>query len=192
MEAGAEWKREPSASASGVGKIVIEPVQRPSGTRIIEALKAARVEFIASVPDITTSNGLLWPISRDPDLRLIRLCKEDEGISVCAGPSYCDRRAVLLMQQTGLMDSLNSLRAMGVDYGLPICMMVGLLGKEPELHPSQSKQYGVRVIMPVLEAMGITHHLVEAPGDVDMVRPAIEAAYQASRPVCILLGRSPT
>lgn len=165
---------------------------RPSGSRIIAAMKSARVEFIASVPDLTTSDGLLWPISRDPELRLIRLCKEDEGISVCAGLSYCDRRAVLLIQQTGLMDSLNALRAMGVDYGLPICMMVGLLGKEPDLHPSQSKQYGVRVIMPVLEAMGITHHLIQDPGEVEIVGPAIEAAYQASRPVCILLGRSPT
>ena len=167
-------------------------VARPSGRSIIDAVKSARVEFIASVPDITTSNGLLWPISRDPALKLVRLCKEDEGISVCAGLSYCDKRAILLMQQTGLMDSLNALRAMGVDYGLPICMMVGLLGKEPELHPSQSKSYGVRVIMPVLEAMGIAHHLIQEPGEVDVIRPAIESAYQSSRPVCLLIGRSPT
>ena len=167
-------------------------VSHPAGSRIIAAIKSARVEFIASVPDLVTSDGLLWPISRDPELRLVRLCKEDEGISVCAGLSYCDRRALLLMQQTGLMDSLNALRAMGVDYGLPICMMVGLLGKEPHLRPSQSKSYGVRVIMPVLEAMGITHHLIEEPGDVDIVRPAIENAYQVSRPVCLLIGRSPT
>lgn len=167
-------------------------VAHPSGRSIIDAVKSARVEFIASVPDITTSNGLLWPISRDPGLKLIRLCKEDEGISVCAGLSYCDKRAILLMQQTGLMDSLNALRAMGVDYGLPICMMVGLLGKEPELHPSKSRSYGVRVIMPVLEAMGITHHLIQEPGEVDVIRPAIESAYQSSRPVCLLIGRSPT
>jgi sulfopyruvate decarboxylase subunit alpha len=170
---------------------VAQVVQNPSGARIIAALKAARVEFVASVPDLTTSDGLLWPIARDPQFRLVRVCKEDEGISVCAGLSYSDRRAVLLMQQTGLMDSLNAVRAMGVDYSLPICMLVGLLGKEPHLHPSQSRQYGVRVIMPVLGAMGISHHLVQEPADVDLVGPAIEAAYRVSQPVCILLGRSP-
>ena len=44
------------------------------------------------------------------ELRLIRLCKEDEGIGICAGLSYTDRRAVLLMQSTGLLDSINAVR----------------------------------------------------------------------------------
>ncbi len=86
----------------------------PRGADIIAALKAARVEFVAAVPDIVTSDGLLWPISRDPSLRLIRLCKEDEGVSICTGLAFCGRRAVLMMQQTGLMDSLNSIRAIAV------------------------------------------------------------------------------
>ena len=32
------------------------------------ALKAARVEFVVSVPDIVISDGLLWPVSRDPEV----------------------------------------------------------------------------------------------------------------------------
>src|ERR1700677_3679875 len=104
----------------------------PRGAAIITALKAARVEFVAAVPDIVTSDGLLWPISRDPALRLIRLCKEDEGISICTGLAFSGRRAVLMMQQTGLMDSLNSIRAIAVEYQQPICMIVGLQGKEAD------------------------------------------------------------
>lgn len=164
---------------------------RPSGARIIAALKAARVELVAAVPDIVTSDGLLWPISRDPAFRLVRLCKEDEGISICAGYSYSGKRSLLLMQQTGLMDSLNALRAIGMDYRLPICMMVGLQGKEPDRLPEESAHYGVRIVMPVLAAMGVVHHLIEGPEDTGLVAPAIEAAYQASRPVCLLVGRSP-
>src|SRR5271154_6269689 len=110
----------------------------PRGAEIIAALKAAGVAFVAAVPDIMTSDGLLWPISRDPDLRLIRLCKEDEGVSICTGLAFCGKRAVLLMQQTGLMDSLNSIRAIAVEYSQPVCMLVGLQGKEPECMPSAS------------------------------------------------------
>ena len=168
------------------------PVEHPSGERIIAAIKAARVEFIAAVPDIVTSDGLLWPISRDPGLRLIRLCKEDEGISICAGLSYCNRRALLLMQQTGLMDSLNALRAIGMEYRQPICMMVGLQGKEPDRAPAASRHYGVRIVGPVLTAMGVRHYLIEGPGDVAAITPAIEHAYLASEPVCLLIGRSPS
>lgn len=164
----------------------------PSGAAIIDAIKAAGITFIVAVPDIVTSDGLLWPLSRRDDFTLVRICKEDEGVSICAGLSYCDRRAVLLMQQTGLMDSLNAIRAIGKDYHLPICMIVGLQGKEPHLLPAQSASYGVRIIQPVLDVMAIEHHLVEEPGDVAAIAPAIEKAYRLSEPVCILIGRSPT
>jgi sulfopyruvate decarboxylase TPP-binding subunit len=65
----------------------------PRGADIIGVLKAARVEFVAAVPDIVTSAGLLWPISRDPALHLIRLCKEDEASrSAPAARSAADGR----------------------------------------------------------------------------------------------------
>lgn len=163
----------------------------PSGAAIIAALKVAGVEFIVALPDIVTSAHLLWPIERDRDLRLVRVCKEDEGISICAGLSYCERRAVLLMQQTGLMDSLNAVRAMALDYGLPICMLVGLQGKEPHLMPRQSACRGVRIVEPILDVMGLPHDLIEAPDDCRRIAPAIDAAYRTSSPRCLLIGRSP-
>ena len=162
-----------------------------SGSRIIAALKASRIEFVVSVPDITTSEGLLRPIAGDPELRLVRICKEDEGVAICTGLAFCDRRALLLIQQTGLMDSINAIRAVAVEYEQPVCMMVGLQGKEPDLLPSQSAKYGVRIVEPVLDAMGIDHALIQEPDDVAKIGPAIETAYRRSRPVVLLVGRSP-
>ncbi|MEC7490434.1 MAG: decarboxylase [Pseudomonadota bacterium] len=162
----------------------------PRGTEIIEALKEAGVRHVAALPDITTSDGLLWPLSQDGDLNLIRLSKEDEGVSICAALAYCEKRAVLLMQQTGLMDSLNNIRAVGCDYNQPVCMIVGLLGKEANMSPSDSKSFGVRIIEPVLDAMEIDHLLIEGPEDVQNLPPAIDQAYQTSRPVVALIGRS--
>ncbi len=165
------------------------PPDGPRGSDIIAAIKAASVSHVAALPDITTSEGLLRPLSQDSDLRLIRLSKEDEGVSICAGLGYCEKRAVLLMQQTGLMDSLNAVRAIAVDYQQPICMLVGLLGKEPDRAPRESDSYGVRIIEPILEAMEIDHLLVESPGDVDRITPAIDRAYQQSRPLVVLFGK---
>ena len=162
-----------------------------SGAQVIRAIKRARVDFVVSVPDIVTSEGLLRPIAADRELRLVRVCKEDEGVSICAALSYCERRALLLMQQTGLLDSINAIRAIAVEYELPVCMMVGLQGKEPEAMPSESAKYGVRIVEPLLDAMGIEHHLLQAPGHLGVIEPAIERAYASSRPVVLLVGRSP-
>src|SRR5215475_4764827 len=89
------------------------------GSRIIAEIKASGVEFIPCLPDIHTSEGLLRPLTREAGLRLIRVCKEDEGIGICAGLSYCNRRALLLIQQTGLLDSINAIRGVAVEYALP-------------------------------------------------------------------------
>jgi sulfopyruvate decarboxylase subunit alpha len=170
----------------------VDPIIHPSGQAIMQAVKKAGVEFIVSVPDIVTSDGLLWPISKDPDFKLLRVCKEDEGVSICGAMSYNNTRALLLMQQTGLMDSLNAIRAIGVDYQLPICMMVGYQGKEPHLHPCESASYGVRIIEPVLDAMEIPHRLIEEPADVEHIAADIEKSYRDSSTFCFLIGRAPT
>lgn len=168
-----------------------QALPHPDGRAILSALKSAGIRFVVAVPDIVTSDGLLWPIAEDPDFSLVRICKEDEGVSICAAMSYTGTRALLLMQQTGLMDSLNAIRAIGMDYRLPVCMMVGLQGKEPHLRPSRSQSYGVRIIEPVLDAMELSHRLIEEPGDVAAISGDIERAYRTSMPHCFLIGRSP-
>ena len=166
-------------------------VAHPSGGRIIELLKESGVREVVALPDIVTSDGLLWPISRDPAIRLTRVCKEDEGVSICAAMSCNGTRAVLLMQQTGLMDSLNAVRAIGVDYQRPVVMLVGLLEKEPHLPARESAAYGVRIVEPVLRAMGISHSSIEEPEDVEGIVRLIEEAYANSRPHVFLIGRAP-
>lgn len=158
---------------------------------LITALKSAGIRFIVALPDRTTSEHLLKPMLEDPDLRVIQICKEDEGVSICSGLYAAGQRALLLMQYTGLLDSVNALRGVAVEGHNPVCMMVGLLNKEPGVLPTQSRHYGVRVVEPVLDALEIAHHLIEAPDDVEQVVPAIEAAYERLMPVVLLIGREP-
>jgi len=175
----------------GVRADIRKPESVLLGSSIIAEVRASQIEFVISVPDITTSEGLLRPLSQSAAPRLIRVCKEDEGVGICAGLSYTGRRALLLIQQTGLLDSINAVRGVAVEYGLPICMMVGLLEKEPGVPPLQSKRYGVRIVEPILGAMGVAYHEIEEEADVAKIRPAIDDAYAQSRPVVLLIGRRP-
>jgi sulfopyruvate decarboxylase subunit alpha len=85
------------------------------GQNTVAAVKQAGVEFVLSVPDIVTSEGLLRPIAHDPDLRLVRVCKEDECIGIAMGLAMCGKRALTLIQNTGFLDSLNAVRAVAVE-----------------------------------------------------------------------------
>ena len=161
------------------------------GSGIIAALKASGIEYVLAVPDIVTSSGLLGPIARDRDFKLIRVCKEDECIGIASGLSYADKRALILIQYTGFLDSLNAIRGIAVEYKQPICMMVGLLGHDPDKAPRASPRYGVRIIEPILDDMGIAHDLISVDADVAKIQPAIERAYRDSAPVTLLIGRRP-
>jgi len=163
-----------------------------NGSAIIAAIKASGIEFVLSVPDIVTSAGLLRPIAQDSAFRLIRVCKEDECIGIASGLSYCDKRALVLIQYTGFLDSLNAIRGVAVEYTQPICMMVGLLAHDPEKPPRQSPKYGVRILEPIMDDMGIAHHLINEDAHVVKIQPAIEKAYRESLPVAFLIGRRPS
>jgi sulfopyruvate decarboxylase subunit alpha len=161
------------------------------GGGIIAAIKASGIEYVLAVPDIVTSKGLLSPIARDKDFRLIRVCKEDECVGIASGLSYSDKRALILIQYTGFLDSLNAIRGIAVEYKQPICMMVGLLGHDPEVAPRASPRYGVRIIEPICDDMGIAHHLINVDADVSKIQPAIEKAYRDQEPVVLQIGRRP-
>lgn len=171
------------------------PVERKppalSGVAIIDAIKRSGIEFVISVPDRVTSESVLRPLASDTELKLVRVCKEDEGVSICCALAICEKRALLLMQHTGLLDSINALRAIAVEYRQPIVMMVGLLGHESDAAPVQSKKYGVRIVTPILDAMGIAHEFLCCAGDEQRIPAAIRRAYQESLPLVLLIGRSP-
>jgi hypothetical protein len=59
------------------------------------------------------------------------------------------------------------------------------------LRPRESKKFGVRIVEPILEAMGIDYHEIEQQADVTKIRPAIDAAYAGSKPTVILIGQRP-
>ncbi len=158
---------------------------------IKKKFKRSGIHFVVALPDRVTSNYLLKGLIADPEHKVVQVCKEDEGVSICAGLYAAGHRSVLMMQYTGFLDSINAIRGVAVEGHFPVCMVVGLLGKEPDVAPRQSKKLGVKIIEPILDTMGIEHHLIERDADTQQILPAIEKAFTNSSPTAILIGREP-
>ena len=78
-------------------------------------------------------------------------------------PLYnCDRHAVLLIQYTGFLDSINAIRALAVEYRLLVMMIVGLQVLEDGRPPSASDKLGMRIMEPIMQAMQtrVNRHLI--------------------------------
>jgi sulfopyruvate decarboxylase subunit alpha len=161
------------------------------GGGIIDAVKSASVEYVLAVPDLHTSKGLLYPIAADKDLKLVRACKEDELFGISAGLTYGNKRALILMQYTGFLYAMNALRAVGCEYKFPTVMMIGMLGLEEGVAPKESKKFGLKIIAPILETMGVPYHVIDSDADLEKIAPAIEEAYANSHPAAFLIARRP-
>ena len=163
-----------------------------SGAAIINAVKAAGITYVLSVPDLHTAKGLLAPITTDKDLTLVRVCKEDETLGIAAGLSYGDKRALILIQYTGFLYAINAIRGIACEHGMPMCIMIGLLSKEDGVAPQESTKFGLRIVEPILDVMGIERHYIDLDEDIPKITPALIRAYEKSRPVAFLIGRRPS
>ncbi len=161
------------------------------GASIIKAFEDAGIQSVVALPDIVTCETVLWPLSAHPQFMFIPVCKEDEGVSICASLSYCNHRAVLLIQHTGFLDSINAIRAIAVDYQLPVVMVVGLQGAEPDTHPSQSNIVGIRALGPICDALELKHAVIADERGARSIAGLIQSAYEMSAPCVIFLPHSP-
>ena len=71
--------------------------ERLQAADLMTAIKSAGIRFIIALPDRTTSEHLLKPFLEDPDMHVVQICKEDEGVSICSGLYAAGQRALLLM-----------------------------------------------------------------------------------------------
>lgn len=159
--------------------------------KIKQEFKRAGIDFVVALPDRVTSHYLLKGLLADPEFRVVQVCKEDEGVSICSGLYAAGKKSVFMMQYTGFLDSINAIRGVGVEGRFPVCMIVGLLGKEPDVAPTKSTKFGVKIIEPILDIMGIEHYLIERDADTAQIAPVIEKTFKNSFPSAILIGREP-
>lgn len=168
-----------------------QPVGKLRGATVISEIKKAGVSYILSVPDLHTSTGLLRPLSVDPDFKHIRVCKEDECLGIAAGLTYGNIRSLMLVQYTGFLYAMNAIRGVAIEQKLPICMMIGMLGKEPGVPPQESRRFGLRIIEPILDVLGVQRTCIETDADAPRISAAIDEAWRTSRPTAILIGGRP-
>jgi sulfopyruvate decarboxylase TPP-binding subunit len=95
------------------------------GPAVVAALKNCGVTHVIWIPD--SELGTWEPALRaDPDLQLIRVCREGEAIAVAAGLLLGGKQPVVLIQCTGLFEAGDALRNVVHDLKLPLFLVVGV------------------------------------------------------------------
>jgi sulfopyruvate decarboxylase subunit alpha len=95
------------------------------GPSVAAALKSCGVTHVVWVPDSVLGQ---WDaaLNNDPNLSLIRVCREGEAIAVAGGLHLGGKRPIVLMQCTGLFEAGDSLRNFIYDLNLPLFFLIGV------------------------------------------------------------------
>ena len=67
---------------------------------ILDGVKEAGINLIASLPDINLAQ-LLRLIEQEKDVIHVPLCREEEGIGICAGAYLVGKKCAAIMQNGG-------------------------------------------------------------------------------------------
>lgn len=163
------------------------PVSVASSTLIYRGLQEAGVRIISALPE-TWLVHLIRMAEDDPQMTLVRLAKEEEGVGISAGAHLAGVKSAMLMQNHGFLAAVNGIVSCGQLYRIPLLMLISQRGSFGEKDPWQTE--GGLVTEHVLEALRIPFDRLEAPEHVGKrIAKALTLAHSASRPVALLLCR---
>ena len=163
------------------------PVSVKNSQLIFDALKGCDVRIMSALPE-TWLVHLIRMAEEDPDVTLVRLAKEEEGVGISAGAHLAGVRSVMMMQNHGFLQSINGIVGLTHLYKIPLLMLISYRGEFGERDPWQTQGGGVTE--PLLQTLGIPYQLLDNPDHVALrIRKAQALAESASKPVALLLCR---
>jgi sulfopyruvate decarboxylase subunit alpha len=163
------------------------PVSAASSQAIYDALRGCGVRLLSVLPE-TWLVHLVSLADEDPGMTLVRLAKEEEGVGISVGAHLAGVRSAMLMQNHGLLASINGIVSLAQLYRVPLLMLVSYRGGFGEEHPWQTEGGGVTE--EVLRALRIPFLQLDRREHVAArLRQARDLAESSLRPVALLLCR---
>ena len=151
---------------------------------VLGALKKQGVTHVVWLPDSET-NWLYLLMKAEPSLQLVAVAREGLACSVAAGLVSGGKVPVILIQNTGLMESGDSIRGWLLGLNVPVVLMVGLRGWTRH---GVTQDTAATYTEPFLNAFRINYYLVESDADASRISAAFEEAKNTRRPVAVLVA----
>jgi sulfopyruvate decarboxylase subunit alpha len=156
-----------------------------AGQAIVNGLKKAGIDFVATLPDEKMLE-VIRAVERDEQLKHVPLCREEEGIGICAGAYLAGKKTAIIMQNAGFLNSCNALTTTSLQLQIPILMLIYYAG---DIGDRGFTTLG-SVTEPVLQAMGFRSYVLRKPDEIDETLAGAQVlADDSKKPVAVLLTK---
>ena len=152
---------------------------------VVAGLRANDIRLIAQVAD-TVLAPIIRLMEADPFFQVVTLTREEEGIGLLSGAYIGGTRGALLLQASGLGNTINALGSLAIPYQIPFPILISQRGSYFEHNVVQVASG--KASTPILEALGIQVFDMLAPEDVrEHVERGARHAFVSRRPVALTI-----
>jgi sulfopyruvate decarboxylase alpha subunit len=155
---------------------------------VSDGLWAAGCRHVVYVPDNPLSHILSALHTDHPEVQTLQATREEEAIGIAAGLYLGGARPVLLMQSSGVGNTLNAIGSLLMAYQVPALLVISMRGDAGEWNSAQVPMG--RAVAPVLDAFGIQHLSIDRDEDARAtVLSLASLAFGTRLPAACLLPR---
>ena len=155
--------------------------------KIVADLVKNKVEFVTTVPCKQLA-GVIERIENCDDIYHIPSNKEDEGMGLCAGAFMGGKRPAIIMQNTAIGVTINTLVTLIQYYRLPLPMLISYRGEVGEAVACQAEM-AVHT-KALLAQLNIPTYHFHHQDDVNELDDILNHTFMCNKPVAILTDAS--
>ena len=161
---------------------------KKSTLAILTGLKRAGINFVVSFPCILLQEAIA-AIDSERSFKHIRVTREEEGIGICTGAFLGGKKPTIIMQNSGLGNSINALASLIKFYQIPLLMIIshrGVLGEEV------AAQVPMGLATPkLLQALEIPFFEPISPGNISEAISYAQSVAEAKQSAAAILLTKP-
>ncbi|MEJ2276771.1 MAG: sulfopyruvate decarboxylase subunit alpha [Candidatus Lokiarchaeota archaeon] len=155
--------------------------------RLYESIKYAGINLILSVP-CKMLQGIIDIINLKKDIHHIPLTREEEGVGIAAGAFMAGKVPALLMQNSGIGNSINAIKSLLELYEIPIIFILSHRGAKGEKISAQIPMG--QITFKLLDCININYLVLDTIEKIEKLPPFIKKGLENNRSIAVVLERS--
>ena len=162
------------------------------GELIVSKLKERGVTHIVGLPD-NGARTLFEQLWSDSDLEVLSVTREGEAFAIASGLWLGGQHPVVIIQNTGFLETGDAFRGTAYNMGVPLVMLMGYRGYR-SLEPEAPKlDTAASFFEPTLKAWNIPYWVASTDEEVLAgMDDAFQRAAESSLPTAVLLAADTT
>jgi len=154
---------------------------------LYESIKTSGIDLILSLPCILLK-GILEEIEKRHEIQNISLTREEEGVGIAAGAYLGGKTPAILMQNSGLGNSINAIKSLLQLYNIPVIFIMSHRGVEGEKILAQIPMG--KLTPSLLDLLNIKKFIINSLDDIKIIKKAVDLSRKTKNSVGILLKRN--